>query len=122
MPPATQAFHPNNDPDVMIVENDSDVAAPDVFKPPILDDSDVEVMEVGNNIGQSPAKRRDVSSNSSHMENNLAIASTSSGPSGASTGPKILNFNIKYCDKVVKMRLPDTASLSKLMVDLLFVD
>uniref|UniRef100_A0AAR5PU01 UBX domain-containing protein n=1 Tax=Dendroctonus ponderosae TaxID=77166 RepID=A0AAR5PU01_DENPD len=115
MPPATQAFHPNNDPDVMIVENDdSDVAAPGPFKPPVLDDSDVEVMEVGNSLGQSPAKRRDVSSNSSQMENNFAVASTSSGSPGASTGPKILNFNIKYCDKVVKIRLPDTANLKDL--------
>lgn len=106
MPPDTQAFHARNDPDVMIVENDSDVPT-QVFKP--LDMMDI----VANNIGHPPAKKREFLSSS---ENNFPTASTSSGPSGASTGPRILNFNVKYCDRVVKIRLPDSASLGMVFI------
>ncbi|KAF7270815.1 fas associated factor casp isoform X1 [Rhynchophorus ferrugineus] len=108
MPPDTQAFHARSDPDVMIVENDQDV--PTAVPKPIPADKVTDMMDVGNNIGHSPAKKRDYSSSS--RENNFASASTSSG--SASTGPKMLTFNIKYCDRVIKIRLPDSANLSDL--------
>lgn len=109
MPPDTQAFHVRSDPDVMIVENDQDV--PTAVPKPIPADKVTDMMDLGNNIGHSPAKKRDYSSSS--RENNFASASTSSGT--ASTGPKMLTFNIKYCDRVIKIRLPDSANLSKLV-------
>lgn len=110
MPPDTQAFHARNDPDVMIVENDSEI--PTAIPLPMPAAKSVDVMEVPNNIGRSPSQKRDFSSSSSH-ENNFG-ASTSTGPASASTGPKILTFNVKYCDRVVKIRLPDSANLSDL--------
>lgn len=114
MPPDTQSFHPRNDPDVMIVEEDTDIppVPPSAFKP-VTSDKTVDRMDIGNHIGHPPAKRREFSSNSS-LDKSYAAASTSSGPSGASTGPKFLNFTVKYCDRVLKITLPDSADLSDL--------
>ncbi|CAG9765820.1 unnamed protein product [Ceutorhynchus assimilis] len=122
MPPDTQSFHARQDPDVMIVENDSDIPTPN-FK---ATSAEGAKDSSSNNIGHPPAKKREFSSLNS--QDNFATASTSSGPSGASsgpsgastgpsgasTGPKLLNFNIKYCDRELKFRLPDTASLNDL--------
>lgn len=116
MPPDTQSFHPRNDPDVMIVEEDTDIppVPPSAFKP-VTSDKTVDRMDIGNHIGHPPAKRREFSSNSS-LDKSYAAASTSSGPSGASTGPKFLNFTVKYCDRVLKITLPDSADLSEFLV------
>ncbi|KAL1513565.1 hypothetical protein ABEB36_002962 [Hypothenemus hampei] len=110
MPPDTQSFHGrNSDPDVMIVENDSNVTS-SAFKPVL--ESSPDLMKVSNNVGHPPAKRREFSNCS--MDNSYATASTSSGPSGASTGPKLLNFCITYFDRVFRIQLPDSANLSDL--------
>ncbi|XP_066262554.1 FAS-associated factor 1 [Euwallacea similis] len=113
MPPDTQSFHAQNDPDVMIVENDMDIP-PSAFKPVSSDKALNRIGPVSNNIGHPPAKRREFSSSSTHDIVNYPSASTSSGPSGASTGPKILTFNIKYFERVIKIMLPDSANLSDL--------
>lgn len=110
MPPDTQAFHVRNDPDVMIVENDTEMPVAVPLPIPIAKTRDI--IEVGNSTGLPPSKKREFSSSSSH-ENNFG-ASTSSGPASASTGPKILTFNVKYCDRVIKIRLPDSDNLGDL--------
>lgn len=112
MPPDTQAFHVRNDPDVMIVENDQDI--PTVVPKPMPIEKATSVMDVGNNISIPPAKKRDFSSSSKESFFPTASTSKQCASGSASTGPKMLTFNIKYCDRVIKIRLPDSANLNDL--------
>ncbi|XP_060519665.1 FAS-associated factor 1 [Cylas formicarius] len=98
MPPDSQSFHPRNDPDIMIVEDDSSASSQPI-------ENATDMMEIGNNVGHLPTKK---SHKEKSQENNFA--STSSG----STDVKMLTFNINYSDRLIKIRLPENANISDL--------
>ncbi|CAH1169526.1 unnamed protein product [Phaedon cochleariae] len=96
MPPDTQSFQPRVDPDVMIVEDDADI--------PVVEAA-TDMMEVRNNIGHSsPTKRT----------HDNSVPSTSAGNGSIKT----LNFNVQYCDRIIKVELPETATVNDLKLRL----
>ncbi|CAG9857934.1 unnamed protein product [Phyllotreta striolata] len=102
MPPDTQSFQaPNPDPDVMIVEDDSDLPSAATA------DAATDVAGLGNNIGH-PATVTNKSSNED------SFPSTSAGQSGV----RQLKFNVQYCDRVIKIDLPESATINDLKLRL----
>lgn len=99
MPPDTQNFLPRVDPDVMIIEDD-------VAVPSTAVETAVDMMEVGNSVGHSSNKSvlRQVSSPSENSDQ----ASTSTG----SNTPQMLKFNVRYCDRIIKIELPENGTVS----------
>ncbi|KAJ8928857.1 hypothetical protein NQ314_018514 [Rhamnusium bicolor] len=88
MPPDTQSFQPRPDPDVMVVEDDGDI-------PAIPVETATDMMEVGNNVGHPPTKK------------------TSRGKYFT-----MLKFNIQYCDRIIKIELPDSGTVNDLKIRL----
>ncbi|CAH0551359.1 unnamed protein product [Brassicogethes aeneus] len=100
MPPDSQSFQVRNEPDVMVVEDDSDLAAIPV-------ETASDMMEVGNNIGIATKKITN-NDNNVPMENNMP--STSSA--------RMLKFIVQYCDKTINVDLPDNGTISDLKIQL----
>lgn len=99
MPPDTQNFLPRVDPDVMVIEDD-------VTVPPTAVET-LDMMEVGNSVGYSSNKSTP-RQGSFHSESSDQ-ASTSAGTSTQ----QMLKFNIRYCDRVLKIELPETGTVSE---------
>ncbi|XP_050305515.1 FAS-associated factor 1 [Anthonomus grandis grandis] len=126
MPPDTQSFHGRrNDPDVMIVENDDDADVPPAVPPPPasafkpVQSATDRMMDIGNHHvhGHPPAKKREYSMSATSSLPNFGAGtsgSSSGGGGGGSKDPLMLTFKIMYCDRVIKIRLPDSANLSDL--------
>nr|WMZ41597.1 FADD protein [Altica viridicyanea] len=103
MPPDTQSFRPPNaDPDVMIVEDDSDI--PNAATA----DAATDVVGLGNNIGHSAT----VTKKPSDTDN--SYPSTSAGKSGT----RMLKFKVQYCDRVINLELPESATVNDLKLKL----
>lgn len=100
MPPDTQNFLPRVDPDVMVIEDD--IPVPSTAVEPAMD-----MMEVGNNVGHSSNKSTP-RQGSFHSESSDQ-ASTSAGTSTQ----QMLKFNIRYCDRSIKVELPENGTVSK---------
>lgn len=100
MPPDTQNFLPRVDPDVMVIEDDVPVPSTPV-------ETAMDMMEVGNNVGHSSNKstprQGSIQSESSDQ------ASTSAGPSTQ----QMLKFNIRYCDRNIRIELPENGTVSE---------
>ncbi|KAJ8924534.1 hypothetical protein NQ315_007332 [Exocentrus adspersus] len=103
MPPDTQSFQPTLDPDIMVVEDDGNVSSAPL-------QSVTNMMEIGNNIGHSQAKI------SVAAHNQASFPSTSG--SGSSGNERMLKFNITYCDRVVKIELPEGSTVNDLKIRL----
>ncbi|KAG5894965.1 hypothetical protein JTB14_023313 [Gonioctena quinquepunctata] len=86
LPPDTQSFQANVDPDVMVVEED-----------PATD-----IIEGANNMDRSTSTKR------AHAQDNN-MPSTSAG-----NGSVKYKFNIQYCDRVIKLELPETGTINDL--------
>lgn len=99
MPPDTQNFLPRVDPDVMVIEDDVPVPSTAV-------ETALDMMEVGNNVGHSSNKSTRHSSIHSESSDQ---ASTSAGTSTQ----QILKFNIRYCDRNIRIELPANGNVSK---------
>lgn len=98
MPPDTQSFRaPNPDPDVMIVEDDSEI--PNAATA----DAATDVAGLGNSIGHSSTVTK------KPADNDTSYPSTSAGKSGT----RQLKFNVQYCDRVIKVEMPESATVSK---------
>lgn len=99
MPPDTQSFNPNSTPDVMIVDDPVSV-------PPSRVETATDIVNVGNNVGHSLPR---LSSSSDDVE--IVHPSTSSEKSSA---PRMLLFNVQYCDRIIPIEIPDTGTVGKL--------
>lgn len=98
MPPDTQSFQPRLDPDVMVVEDDANVSSGNI-------EQATDMMEVGNNVG--PSRPKKPAESSSRNQDSFPSTSSSSG------GERMLKFNIIYCDRVIKLELPESSTVSK---------
>lgn len=99
MPPDTQSFHPNSSPDVMII--DDPISAPSNSV-----EAATDVVNVGNNVGHSLPR---LTSSNSDVE--IVHPSTSSEKSKA---PRMIRFNVQYCDRIIPVDIPDTGTVGKL--------
>lgn len=97
MPPDTQNFLPRVDPDVMVIEDDV---------PSTAVETAVDMMEVVQNAIQS-AKSTPRQGSSRNERNDQASTSA-----GAST-QQLLKFNVRYCDRILKIELPENGTVSK---------
>lgn len=100
MPPDTQNFLPRVDPDVMVIEDDSPVPSTAV-------EAAIDMMEVGNNIRHPLIKTAPRQGGSQSEDSDQA--STSAGTSTQ----QILKFNVRYCDRIIKMELSENGTVSK---------
>lgn len=100
MPPDTQNFLPRVDPDVMVIEDDVPVPSTAV-------ETALDMMEVGNNFG--PSSNKSTPRQGSLQSENSDHASTSAGTSTQ----QMLKFNIHYCDRVLKIELPENGTVSE---------
>lgn len=92
MPPDSQSFQqPRADPDVMIVDDYINIPSSPV-------ETATDTVEVGNipNLPQIP--------------NHVAALNQ---PSTSSSSEKMLKFNVQYCDRIISIELPETATISK---------
>nr|XP_023019734.1 FAS-associated factor 1 [Leptinotarsa decemlineata] len=89
LPPDTQSYQRNAEPDVMVVE----------------DDSGTDMVEETNKMDQSTSTRRPPV-----LDNNMPSTSAGNG------SVKIYKFNIQYCDRVVKLELPETGTINDLKI------
>lgn len=97
MPPDTQSFTPSNPtPDVMIVDD-----APDIPEGAV--ETATDMVSVGNNVGHPPPK---LSSGDNDVE--IVHPSTSSE---RNVTPRMLRFSVQYCDRIIEIELPDTATV-----------
>lgn len=103
MPPDTQSFQPRPDPDVMVVEDDGNLSSVPL-------EHATDMMEVGNNIGH-PRPKKPSPENSTRNQDNYPSTSGSSG------SERMLKFNVTYCDRVIKIELPESGTVSKYMFD-----
>lgn len=104
MPPDTQNFLPRVDPDVMVIEDDVPV--------PTAVETAIDMMEVGNNVGHS-LNLYTPRESSTHSEGSDQ-ASTSAGTSTQ----QMLKFNIRYCDRNIKIELPENGTVSKYFINI----
>lgn len=86
MPPDSQSFQPQPDPDVMIVDDYVNVASSPI-------ETATDMMEISNDIGP-PSRTNDQPSTSS-MNNTT----------------KMLKFNVQYSDRIVTVDLPETSTI-----------
>ncbi|KAJ8943048.1 hypothetical protein NQ318_022592 [Aromia moschata] len=106
MPPDTQSFQSRPDPDVMVVEDDADV-------PAIPVETGTDMMEVGNNVGH-PSTEKTFQENVPHVSQDNSVPSTSTG----SGKVKMLKFHVQYCDRIVKIELPESDTVEDLKMRL----
>lgn len=99
MPPDTQSFQPRPDPDVMVVEDDGNLSS-------IPLERATDMMEVGNNVGHPRPKKPS-------PENSIRNQDSYPSTSGSSGNERMLKFNITYCDRVIKIELPESGTVSK---------
>ncbi|XP_050513741.1 FAS-associated factor 1 [Diabrotica virgifera virgifera] len=106
MPPDTQSFRPPAvepvDPDVMIVEDDADIPSAATA------DAASDMVVVGNSLGHSSTVTKKANTPDD------SFPSTSAGKSGS----RMLKFNVQYCDRVVKVELPESATVNDLKLKL----
>lgn len=99
MPPDSQSFNQDTTPDVMVIDEP-------VTAPVSAVETATDMVNVGNNVGRSLPRL-----SSSDNEMDVVQPSTSSNNSDAS---KILRFNVQYCDRIVSVELPETATVGEL--------
>lgn len=104
MPPDTQSFQPRSDPDVMVVEDDGNLSSLPLERA-------TDMMEVGNNVGHSRPKKPS-------PENSIRNQDSYPSTSGSSGNERMLKFNITYCDRVIKIELPESGTVNDLKIRL----
>ena len=95
MPPDSQSFQPRSDPDVMVVDDYINVPSSPI-------ETATDMMEVGNNVGHS----RVVSNQTSDQPSTSNLRNSSA---------KMLKFNVQYCDRIITIELPETATICEWM-------
>lgn len=104
MPPDTQNFQPNPDPDVEMVSEVIDIPASPV-------ETATDMVSVGNNVGHpKPRSAPSMPLLRNHVE---AIPNQPSTSSANSQASRILRFNVQYNDRVVPIDIPDTGTVGK---------
>ncbi|XP_057654050.1 FAS-associated factor 1 [Diorhabda carinulata] len=102
MPPDTQSFGSvNPDPDVMIVDDDLDIRVPTAAN------NQPNLVVVGNSLDHSPIPDKAKTPDDSYPSTSAAKSTT-----------KMLKFNVQYCDRVIKVELPDSATINDLKLRL----
>lgn len=105
MPPDSQSFNTNSSPDVMIVD-DIENSASSVDMP-------IDMASVGNNVGHSlPMLSND---------DEVQIVQPSTSSSDRASGPRMLRFNVQYCDRIIPIDIPETGTVGKFFVFDFFV-
>lgn len=89
MPPDSQSFQSRSDPDVMVVDDYINVPSSPI-------ETATDMMEVGNNVGHT-------------VPNNSATEQPST--SSRTNSAKMLKFNVQYCDRIITVELPETATI-----------
>lgn len=111
MPPDSQSFQPPTRPipdysasdDVMIVEDDLNNAAD------IPVETATDMMKVGNNIAHSSTTATTTTIHKSQSRNNTNIIDDNNYPSTSSA--RMLTFNVQYCDRTIKIQLPENGTV-----------
>lgn len=98
MPPDSQSFSTNSTPDVMIVDEPENTSAVETA---------TDMVSVGNNVGHSLPRL------SSDDDVQIVQPSTSSE---RASGPRMLRFNVQYCDRIIHIDIPETATVGKFFV------
>lgn len=98
MPPDTQAFNPSSSPDVMIVDDPISAHPNNVA-------TATDVVNLGNNVGHSLPR---LTASNSDVE--IVHPSTSSDKGSA---PRMIRFNVQYCDRIIPVDVPDTGTAGK---------
>jgi hypothetical protein len=95
MPPDSQSFQPRSDPDVMVVDDYINVPSSPI-------ETATDMMEVGNNVGHPPVPNNQTNDqpSTSTVRNNLT---------------KMLKFTIQYCDRIITIELPESATVCELL-------
>lgn len=101
MPPDTQSFNPSSSPDVMIIDDPVSVPTNNV-------ETATDAVNVGNNVGHSLPR---LSSSNSDVE--IVHPSTSSERSRT---PRMIRFNVQYCDRIIPVDIPDTGTVGKFIL------
>lgn len=106
MPPDTQSFNTNPTPDVMIVDE------PEVIPASSVIETATDMVTVGNNVGHSLPRL------SSDDDVQIVQPSTSASSSSAErgSGPRMLRFNVQYCDRIIPIDIPETGTVGKFFV------
>lgn len=100
MPPDSQSFNTHATPDVMIVDEPENTPASTV-------ETATDMTNVGNNVGHSLPR---LSSDDDDVQ--LVQPSTSSERGG---GPRMLRFNVQYCDRIIHIDIPETGTVGKIL-------
>lgn len=97
MPPDSQSFNTNPTPDVMIVDETENTPANPV-------ETATDMVSVGNNVGHSLPRL------SSNDDIQIVQPSTSSD---RGSGPRMLRFNVQYCDRIIPIDIPETGTVGE---------
>lgn len=96
MPPDTQSFHANSTPDVMIVDEPINVPASPI-------ETATDMVNVGNNVGHSLPK----------LSNDDDVVIVHPSTSSERSAPRMIRFNVQYCDRIIPIDIPDTGTVGK---------
>lgn len=99
MPPDSQSFNTNSTPDVMIVDEPENASASSV-------ETATDMASVGNNVGHSLPRLT--------SDDDVQIVQPSTSSERAS-GPRILRFNVQYCDRIIHIDIPETGTVGKFL-------
>lgn len=103
VPPDSQNFQSNADPDVEMVSEVIDIPASPV-------ETATDIMSIGNNVGHSRPSRvvQSMPSLNNHVDHANVQPSTSTFNSH---GPRTLKFNVQYNDRIIPIDIPDTGTI-----------
>ncbi|KAJ8978930.1 hypothetical protein NQ317_002991 [Molorchus minor] len=107
MPPDSQSFQPRSDPDVMVVEDDTDI-------PAVPTKCGTGNMKIENNADHpvEKASHENIPHSSRIQDNNLPSTSTGGGKL------RMLKFHVEYCDRIIKIELPESDTVEDLKLRL----
>lgn len=105
MPPDSQSFdhRPGSGSDeVMIVDEPPEDGAP---ANPV--ETATDMVSVGNNVGHALPLRR------ASSEDEVRVAPSTSSSSERASGPRMIRFNVQYCDRIVPIDIAESGTLGE---------
>lgn len=99
MPADSQSFNSSSNQDVVMIDDDMPL-----LNPPV--EAATDMASIGNNIPTVPLRNMPVIEN--HIAERQSLPSTSAAKT---TTPRVLQFHVRYCDRIIPIDIQDTGTV-----------
>lgn len=104
VPADSQSFNSSSNQDVVMIDDDMPL-----LNPPV--EAATDMASIGNNIPTVPLRNMPVIEN--HIAERQSLPSTSAAKT---TTPRVLQFHVRYCDRIIPIDIQDTGTVADIKI------